>query len=135
MSRSTNQEDFPLLETKRLVLRQMRPGDAEAIFRIYGDEEVMRYRDVLPFTRPEEAQQFLEGVHARYQQGEEMHWAITLKGEDFLMCVPLSPMVGGGLPGLAQISVRGGCAWKRSTCSPQERAASGCLFEATSHNQ
>jgi hypothetical protein len=64
MSRSTNQEAFPLLETKRLVLRQMRPGDAEAIFRIYGDEEVMRYRDVLPFTRPEEAQQFLEGVHA-----------------------------------------------------------------------
>ena len=85
MSRSTNQEAFPLLETKRLVLRQMRPGDAEAIFRIYGDEEVMRYRDVLPFTRPEEAQQFLEGVHARYQQGEEMHWAITLKGEDSLI--------------------------------------------------
>jgi len=85
MSRSTNQEAFPLLETKRLVLRQMRPGDAEAIFRIYGDEEVMRYRDVLPFTRPEEAQQFLEGVRARYQQGEEMHWAITLKGEDSLI--------------------------------------------------
>jgi len=36
--RSTNQEAFPLLETKRLILRQMRPEDARAIFRIYGDE-------------------------------------------------------------------------------------------------
>ena len=85
MSRSTNQEAFPLLETKRLILRQMRPEDAKAIFRIYGDEEVMRYRDVLAFTRLEEAQQFLEGVRARYEQGEEMHWAITLKGEDSLI--------------------------------------------------
>jgi ribosomal-protein-alanine N-acetyltransferase len=85
MSRSTNQEAFPLLETKRLILRQMRPEDGRAIFRIYGDEEVMRYRDVLAFTRLEEAQQFLEGVRARYQQGEEMHWGITLKGEDSLI--------------------------------------------------
>ncbi len=85
MSESTNQEAFPQLETKRLILRQMRPEDAKAIFRIYGDEEVMRYRDVLAFTRLEEAQQFLEGVRARYEQGEEMHWAITLKGEDSLI--------------------------------------------------
>ncbi len=85
MSRSTNQEAFPLLETKRLILRQMRPEDAKAIFRIYGDEEVMRYRDVLAFTRLEEAQQFLEEVRARYEQGEGMHWAITLKGEDSLI--------------------------------------------------
>jgi len=54
--RSTNQEAFPLLETKRLILRQMRPEDAKAIFRIYGDEEVMRYRDVLAFARLEETQ-------------------------------------------------------------------------------
>ena len=69
MSRSTNQEAFPQLETKRLILRQMRPEDAKAIFRIYGDEEVMRYRDVLgdvlAFTRLEEAQQFLEGWGSR----------------------------------------------------------------------
>ena len=85
MSRSTTQEAFPQLETKRLILRQMRPEDAESIFQLFGDEEVMRYRDVLAFTRLEEAQQFLEVVRARYEQGEEMHWAITLKGEDSLI--------------------------------------------------
>lgn len=85
MSSSTHPEAFPQLETKRLILRQMRPADAEAIFRLYGDEEVMRYRDVLAFTRLEEAQHFLEGVRARYEQGEETHWAITLKGEEQLV--------------------------------------------------
>ncbi len=78
-------EEVPRLETKRLVLREMRPADAEAIFAIYGDEEVMCYRDVLAFTQLEEAQRFLEQMLARGAQGEEMHWGITLKGEEQLV--------------------------------------------------
>jgi [ribosomal protein S5]-alanine N-acetyltransferase len=78
-------EEVPRLETKRLVLREMRPADVEAIFAIYGDEEVMRYRDVLAFSRLEEAQHFLEQVRSRGEYGEEMHWGITLKGEEQLI--------------------------------------------------
>jgi [ribosomal protein S5]-alanine N-acetyltransferase len=78
-------EEFPQLETKRLVLRELRPDDAEAIFHIFGDEEVMRYRDVLAFTCLEEAQQFLERMRSRREQGEEMHWGITLKEEDHIV--------------------------------------------------
>ncbi len=85
MNRSNTTEEVPQLETKRLVLREMRPEDAEAIFAIYGDEEVMRYRDVLVFSRLEEAQDFLEQIRARCRQGEEMHWGITLKGEEQLL--------------------------------------------------
>ena len=75
-------EEVPRLETKRLVLRKMRRADAEAIFAIYADAEVMRYRDVLAFTHLEEAQHFLEQILARGAQGEEIHWGITLKGEE-----------------------------------------------------
>lgn len=75
----------PRLETTRLVLREMQPADAEAIFALYSDAEVMHYRDVLAFTRLEEAQHFLEQMGSRCQQGEEMHWGITLKGEDQLV--------------------------------------------------
>lgn len=78
-------QEVPRLETKRLVLREMRPDDAEAIFAIYSDEEVMRYRDVLAFSRLEEAQHFLEQIRARCEQGEEIHWGITLKGEEYLV--------------------------------------------------
>ena len=32
-------ETFPLLETERLILREFRPEDAEAVFRILSDAE------------------------------------------------------------------------------------------------
>jgi ribosomal-protein-alanine N-acetyltransferase len=85
MSNNNPMEEIPRLETKRLVLREMRRADAEAIFAIYGDAEVMRYRDVLAFTRLEEAQHFLEQTLALCHQGEEMHWGITFKGEEQLV--------------------------------------------------
>jgi ribosomal-protein-alanine N-acetyltransferase len=85
LSRSNTVEEVPRLETKRLVLREMRPEDAEAIFALYGDEEVMRYRDVSALTCLQEAQCFLEQMHAHCEQGEEMHWGITLKGEEQLV--------------------------------------------------
>jgi [ribosomal protein S5]-alanine N-acetyltransferase len=85
MSSSNNMEEFLPLETKRLVLREMRPEDAEAIFHILGDEEVMRYHEIPAFTRLEEAQQSLEWMRARRERGEGMRWGITLKGEDSLV--------------------------------------------------
>ena len=39
MSSSNTMQEVPQLETKRLVLREMRPEDAEAIFAMYSDEE------------------------------------------------------------------------------------------------
>ncbi len=85
MSSSNNTNEVPRLETKRLVLREMRPEDAKSIFSIFGDEEVMRYRDVLGFTQLEEAQQFIEQMHSSCELGEETHWGITFKGEDHMV--------------------------------------------------
>jgi [ribosomal protein S5]-alanine N-acetyltransferase len=85
MSRNNSQEGFPQLETERLILREMQLEDAEAIFEMFSDEEVMRYRDVLAFSRLQEAQQFLISVRAHFTQGEETHWEITLKGKDSLV--------------------------------------------------
>jgi ribosomal-protein-alanine N-acetyltransferase len=85
MSSSNHMEEVPRLETKRLVLHEMRPEDAEAIFGIFDDDEVMRYRDVLAFTHLEEAELFLKQMHSRCEQGEEMHWGITLKGEEHIV--------------------------------------------------
>lgn len=82
MSIGNNIGEFPRLETKRLVLREMRPEDAEAIFHILGDEEVMRYYEMPVFIRLEEARQTLERVRSRRERGEGMRWGITIKGED-----------------------------------------------------
>jgi ribosomal-protein-alanine N-acetyltransferase len=78
-------EAFPQLETKRLVLREMQPDDAEALFRVLSDEEVMRYYDRLPFTNVEESFQAIGRHRQRFEQNEAIRWGITLKGENVVI--------------------------------------------------
>jgi len=85
MSSSYNMGDVPRLETKRLVLRELRPEDAEAIFGIFGDEEVMRYRDMPVFTHLESARQLIEQMRSHCELGEETHWGITFKEDDHVV--------------------------------------------------
>lgn len=44
-------ERFPRIETPRLVLRELRREDAEAVFRIFSDPEVVKYSDMDMFTK------------------------------------------------------------------------------------
>lgn len=78
-------EAFPELETKRLVLREMQPDDAEALFRVLSDAEVMRYYDGLPFTTMEQSYQSIARHHRRFEQEEGIRWGITLKGENIVI--------------------------------------------------
>lgn len=39
-----------MIRTKRLLIRRVRPTDAQDMFEIYSDPEVMRYWDTLPDT-------------------------------------------------------------------------------------
>ena len=45
---------FPELETPNLRLREMVRSDAEAVFRVFADEEVTRYYDLERFGNLEE---------------------------------------------------------------------------------
>lgn len=78
-------EAFPQLETKRLVLREMQPDDAEALFRVLSDAEVMRYYDSQPFTTLEESFQTIARHRRRFEQQEAIRWGITLKGENIVI--------------------------------------------------
>jgi len=78
-------EAFPQLETKRLVLREMQPDDAEALFRVLSDEVVMRYYDRVPFAHIEESYHAIERHRHRFEQQEAIRWGITLKGENVVI--------------------------------------------------
>jgi len=78
-------EAFPQLETDRLILREIRPGDAEALLRIFGDDEVARYYDIAAFTSLEQAQQLIQGMAERFKNKARMRWGITLKGENLVI--------------------------------------------------
>jgi len=73
---------FPQLETPRLILREMLPADAEAIFRIRGDYEVTRYNIGAAYERLEQATDLIAAMAHAYQDGTELRWGITLKGHD-----------------------------------------------------
>jgi ribosomal-protein-alanine N-acetyltransferase len=75
----------PRLDSDRLVLRELRPGDAEDLFRVFADEEAMRYWSYRPFTTLDQAHRLLESLAQSVREGIGLHWAITLRGDDRLI--------------------------------------------------
>ena len=66
-----------ILETPRLLLRELTPDDAEAIARIICDRETMRYYPA-PFTRAD-ADEWIARNQRRYQSSGHGLWAVVLK--------------------------------------------------------
>jgi [ribosomal protein S5]-alanine N-acetyltransferase len=79
MSYNKRLETFPVLETQRLVLRELQLEDAEMLFRIYSDEEVMRYYDT-PMNRLEQVQRSIAAHRSRFENNEGIRWGISIKG-------------------------------------------------------
>jgi [ribosomal protein S5]-alanine N-acetyltransferase len=72
-------ERFPCIETPRLLLRELRREDAEAVFRIFSEAEVMKYLNMDVFTTIEQAQALIERQRQRFEQKERFRWGIALK--------------------------------------------------------
>ena len=77
-------ETFPILETPRLLLREIVRADASAILRIRGDAEVTRYNTGAPYESLEDAIALIDDMALLYRQKRELRWGITLKGVEGL---------------------------------------------------
>ena len=74
------------LETERLRLRKPILGDAEAIFRSYGqDPEVTRYLTWEPNQSIDETREFLRACLAAWREGKSFHWVIVRKRDTGLL--------------------------------------------------
>jgi RimJ/RimL family protein N-acetyltransferase len=70
----------PIIETERLLLRQLVLDDAEAVFRIHSDPEVLRYTgDTAPADVEETRQKLAERQIADYRRYGFGRWACALK--------------------------------------------------------
>ncbi|GGJ31192.1 GNAT family N-acetyltransferase [Deinococcus roseus] len=78
-------ETFPILETERLILREIQATDAPAIYKLFSNPEVTRYHGTSTFQDPEQADDFVHFVQARYQQKGGIRWAIELKATGELL--------------------------------------------------
>lgn len=67
-----------ILETSRLILREMTPEDAENAYILNLDPEVLRYTGDDPFESVEEAREFLEKYES-YKKYGFGRWAVILK--------------------------------------------------------
>lgn len=81
MSGTEPANDPPALETERLVLRAMTPGDAEAVFAYASDPEVSRYTIWETHRTIEDSKAFLKSVAGKYGSGGEPDWGIVYKGD------------------------------------------------------
>lgn len=72
-----NFQPFPALKTNRLLLRQLVPTDVEAIIKIRGNEEAMRYIPRPRAKTTEDALAVLEILSNGIKDGKSINWAIS----------------------------------------------------------
>lgn len=76
---------FPQLKTDRLILREHRPQDQEAVFSIFSDVVVTRYYLVQPFTQLAQAEAVVQSRMTRFYEDKGIRWAIAWQEDGALL--------------------------------------------------
>jgi ribosomal-protein-alanine N-acetyltransferase len=72
---------FPVIETERLMLRELTDADVNEIFVFRSHPEIMRYLDRAPDTSLDQAKGSIERNSKALHAGEGICWGISLKSE------------------------------------------------------
>jgi ribosomal-protein-alanine N-acetyltransferase len=75
-------DEFPVLETGRFCLRQIRPSDAPAIFAIFSDPEVTRYYDQPTYLEMAQADELVARMRQRFAERRTIRWAMARQEND-----------------------------------------------------
>jgi ribosomal-protein-alanine N-acetyltransferase len=80
-----NFDPFPVLETPRLILREITPGDAPALFKLRSDAGVMEFLSRPRMTSVGEAHSLIQKMLDSRLSNTGIAWAITLKGNSAMI--------------------------------------------------
>src|SRR6185503_6304836 len=73
---------FPVLSSERLVLRALRPSDADRMFAMRSDPLVMQHVN-RPLARTvDDASALIDLITTNVAANDAVQWVITLKGDD-----------------------------------------------------
>jgi [ribosomal protein S5]-alanine N-acetyltransferase len=77
-----------ILETARLTLRELVPGDLDALAGLYADDEVMRFIGAGGALGRDEAERYIERQMTAYRERGHGEWATVLResGETIGLC-------------------------------------------------
>jgi len=67
---------FPKLTSTRLVLDEVNSEDAQDIFEILSDEDVVKFYDFEQFTNVNQASELICNDLKKYQSGTHLRWAV-----------------------------------------------------------
>lgn len=70
---------FPILETERLILREINEKDKEALYELLSDCDVAKYDYFYPIASKEEALEFIKRYREELNEEEEITWGIISK--------------------------------------------------------
>lgn len=76
-----NFSPFPVLTTKRLLLRELTLNDAPELFFLRSDETVLKYVGREPAKSVEEVYNFIEMIRRAVNNNESIFWAIAWADE------------------------------------------------------
>lgn len=76
-----NFKPFPVLETERLLLRELTTDDAESLFFFRTNPQVLQYIDREPMTHISEVSAFMQRIMNQQDANESIIWAIELKDQ------------------------------------------------------
>lgn len=71
--------EFPVLETERLVLRKIGDEDIKTLYQYWSDSEVTRYMNIEPFEDPFQAKTMIDLLNHLFEKGEAIRWGIVEK--------------------------------------------------------
>ncbi len=69
-------EQFPALETARLLLNETTLADTDSVFALLGDPRVLTYYDIEQFHEPEQAASLINSDAEKYANGLMLRWAV-----------------------------------------------------------
>jgi len=78
-------KEFPQIETNNLVLREMELSDAEAIFKIYADNDVTKYIDLETATDLAQAKFLVNRRVELFRSGQRIRWGIARKDDNIII--------------------------------------------------
>ena len=81
MATMTNRlEERPEIDTERLLLRMLKPGDVQPVYEIYSHPNVIRYWDHPAWTTREEAADFFRAAHDGFSIYTLFVWCVCRRG-------------------------------------------------------
>ena len=72
-------ETFPVLETARLVLRELTHDDAPEVKQHLGDPDVTRFMDRLSMATLDDARAWIDWMASFFAEKSGLRWGVTLK--------------------------------------------------------